>query len=161
VLLAIFAAATLVGAVASPLFRRVLSARTILLLEFWTGLGAIAFLAVPSVWVLLAALSVQGVVLPVTNSVVDAYRLAITPDRLVGRVESVRTTISLVAGPLGPLAAGVLLQATTARATVALVAVCGLGLALWGTLSRSIRNAPRLAELGSDPPPVALANPAE
>jgi MFS family permease len=157
-------AGTLLGSLASPLFRKVLSVRAILLLELWTWLATWAFVAWPRVWMLAVWAILFGIAAPVTDSVVVGYRLAITPDRLVGRVESVRTTISLVAGPLGPLAAGLLLQATSARTTVGLLAVCGLGLALWGTLSDSIRNAPRLADLASEPEvrtPVALAEPAE
>jgi hypothetical protein len=140
-------AGTLVGSLASPLFRQLLSIRAILLLELWTWLATWAFVAWPRAWVLAVWAILFGVAAPVTDSVVVGYRLAITPDHLVGRVESVRTTISLVAGPLGPLGAGLLLQATSARATVAVVAGCGLGLALWGTLSAAIRDAPRLADL--------------
>jgi hypothetical protein len=142
-------AGTLVGSLASPLFRRLLSVRAILLLELWTWLATWAFVAWPHAYVLAIWAILFGLAAPVTDSVVVGYRLAITPDRLVGRVESVRTTISLLAGPLGPLLAGLLLQATSARTTVAIVAACGLGLALWGTLSRSIRAAPSLAELAA------------
>jgi hypothetical protein len=70
-----------------------------------------------------------------------------TPDRLLGRAESVRSTISFVIAPLGPLAAGVLLGVASARATIAVFAACGLALAVWGTLSPSIRAAPSLDEL--------------
>jgi hypothetical protein len=70
-----------------------------------------------------------------------------TPDRLLGRSESVRSTISLLIAPLGPLTAGVLLGTVSARATIAVFAAFGLVLAVWGTLSPSIRSAPRLAEL--------------
>ena len=81
-----------------------------------------AFLVWPSVYVLTAAILPQAVVIPVTNSVVVGYRVAVTPDRLLGRVETVRSTISLLIAPLGPLAAGLLLGATSARATVAVFA---------------------------------------
>ena len=84
----------------------------------------------------------------VERRVVIGHRLAVTPDRLVGRVESVRTTISLLVGAVGPLVAGLVLAATSARATVAVFATVGVGLALWGTLSPSIRAAPRLGDLG-------------
>jgi len=60
----------------------------------------------------------------------------------------VRTTISLVASPLGPLLAGWMLEATSPRPTVAIVAAGGLALLLWGTLSGSIRAAPSLADVG-------------
>jgi MFS family permease len=125
--------------------------RAILLLELWTGLGIAAFLVWPNVYVLAAAMVVQGVTLPVTDSVVEGYRIAVTPDRLLGRVESVRSTISQLAAPLGPLVAGVLLASTSARATVAFFALFTLGLALWGTLSPAIRAAPSLDELGAVP----------
>jgi hypothetical protein len=87
------------------------------------------------------------VTLPVTDSVVEGYRIAITPDRLLGRVESARSTIALLAAPLGPLVAGFLLTEASARATIAFLAAFTLTLALWGTLSPSIRNAPSLDEL--------------
>src|SRR5882724_591447 len=56
--------------------------------------------------------------IPSTDSVVHGYRIAMTPDRLLGRAESVRSTISLLIAPLGPLAAGLLLGAVSARATI-------------------------------------------
>jgi predicted MFS family arabinose efflux permease len=140
-------AGTLVGSLASPLFRRALSVRVILLLELWTWLATWAYVIWPHAYVLAVWAVLFGLAAPVTDSVVVGYRLAITPHRLVGRVESVRTTISLVAGPLGPLGAGLLLQATNARTTVAVVAAGGLGLALWGTLSPSLRAAPTLADI--------------
>jgi MFS family permease len=140
-------AGTLVGSLASPWFRKVLAVRTILLLELWTWLAVWAFVVWPHVWVLAAWALLFGIAAPVTDSVVVGYRLAMTPDRLVGRVESVRTTISLVASPLGPLVAGWLFGLTSARETVAVFALGGLGLALWGTLSPAIRAAPGLAEL--------------
>jgi MFS family permease len=138
---------TLVGSLASPWFREVLAVRTILLLELWTWLAVWAFVIWPHVWVLAGWALLFGIAAPVTDSVVVGYRLAMTPDRLVGRVESVRTTISLVASPLGPLLAGWLFGVTSARETVAIFALGGLALAVWGTLSPAIRAAPSLTEL--------------
>jgi hypothetical protein len=76
-----------------------------------------------------------AIAIPSTDSIVNGYRIAMTPDRLLGRVESVRSTIALVIAPLGPLAAGFLLGAVSERATIAVFAALGLVLALWGTLS--------------------------
>ena len=149
VLLSAFGACILVGSLASPIFRRTLSVRAILLLELWAGLGIVAFLVWPNVYVLTAAIMVQGITLPVTDTVVEGYRLAVTPDRLPGRVESARSTISLLAAPLGPLVAGILLGAASARATIAFFTVFSLALALWGTLSPAIRRAPSLDELAA------------
>ena len=148
-LTAAFAACTLVGALASPLFRRSLSVRTILLLELWLALGAAAFLVHENVYVLLGGMLPQAVVLPVTDSVVKGYGIAVTPNRLVGRVESVRRTIALALAPLGPLVAGLLLGAVSARATVAVILLGSLALAVAATVSPAIRNAPSLDELAA------------
>lgn len=147
-LLAAFGACVLAGSIASPLFRRALSIRAILLLELWTWLGSVAFVIWPNVYVLTASILPTAIAIPVTDSVVIGHRLAITPDRLVGRVESVRSSIALLIAPLGPLAAGVLLSLVSAQATIAVFAALGFVLALWGTLSRAIREAPSLDELG-------------
>jgi len=149
-LFTVLGVATLVGSVASPLHRRYLGVRTILLLELWTWTGAWVFVAWPSVYALFAVIVPFGLCAPVTDSVVVGYMTAMTPDRLLGRVESARVTIAVAASPLGPLAAGFLLGAVSARATVAAFAVLGLVLALWGTLSPAIRAAPSLAELAAE-----------
>ena len=106
--------------------------RTILLLELWLALGAAAFLVHQSVYVLVAGMLPQAVVLPVTDSVVKGYGIAVTPNRLVGRVESVRRTIALAVAPLGPLVAGLLLDAVSARTTVGVILLGSLALAAWG-----------------------------
>jgi MFS family permease len=146
-LLALLGVATLVGSLASPLVRRALSVRAILLLELWTWLGCWVFVAHPSVWALTAVIVPFGFAAPNTDSVVMGYQVAMTPDRLQGRVESVRSNIALLIAPLGPLVAGLLLDTVSARETMAFFALCGLGLALWGTLSPAIRQAPSLDEL--------------
>jgi hypothetical protein len=144
VLLFALGAATLAGSLASAVVRRLLPPRSILLLELWTWLGAWVFVVRPNVYSLLALIVPFGLAAPVTDSVVVGYRIAVTPDRLLGRVESVRGTIALVVAPLGPVAAGLLLAAVSARATMAVFAALGLVLALWGTLSAAIRDVPRL-----------------
>ena len=54
-----------------------------------------AFLVWPTVYVLAAGLVPVGLAIPSTDSVVNGYRIAITPDRLLGRSESVRNAIAL------------------------------------------------------------------
>ncbi len=146
-LFAVFGAFILLGSLLSPLLRRRLSMRQILLVELYTWLGSGLFLIWPNVYLLTAAILPQAIAMPVTDSVVVGYRLAVTPDRLVGRVESARTMIAQLILPLGPLVAGLLLSSVSARSTVAVFTACGLVLALWGTLSPSIRKAPSLDEL--------------
>ena len=152
-LLSAFAACLLAGAFLSPLVRRLLPVRGVLLLELWTWIGSGLFLAWPNVYVLTASILPTALAIPSTDSVVKSYQLMMTPDRLIGRVESVRSTIALLVAPLGPLTAGFLLDAASERATIAVFAGVGLALALWGTLSPSIRAAPRLDQLADLPAP--------
>ncbi len=149
-LTAVFGGCVLIGSFLSPVLRRLLPVRTILLVELWMGVAVAAFVFRPSVYVLTAGLVPTALVIPSTDSVVHGYRIAMTPDRLLGRVESVRATISLSIAPLGPLIAGFLLGAVSARVTIAVFAAVALVLALWGTLSPSIRKAPSLDTLASD-----------
>jgi hypothetical protein len=151
-LVAAFGAFILVGAFLSPLVRRWLPVRGVLLLELWTWTGCALFVAWPNVYVLTASILPTALVIPSTDSVVHSYRFALTPDRLLGRVGSVWMTFGLVIAPLGPLVAGLLLDVTSARATIAVFAAAGLLLALWGTLSPAIRVAPSLSELAKPAP---------
>jgi len=147
VLLAVFSACLLLGSLVSSLARRRFSVRAIVLAELYTGVAVLAFVVWPSVYVLVAALLPQAIVLPITDSVVIGRRIAITPDRLLGRVEAVRTTLARSAQPLGPLAAGLLLGSVSGRATVAVFGALSLGLAACGTASRALRTPPGLVEL--------------
>jgi MFS family permease len=137
-LLAAFSASVLAGSLASGLVRRRYGARAIILAEQYTGLAVIAFLIWPSVWVLAIAILPQAFVLPVTDTVVVSRRIAITPDRLLGRVEAVRLTIARTAAPLGPLAAGILAGTVSNRAAIGLFAAFAVVLAVWATASRSL-----------------------
>jgi hypothetical protein len=63
------------------------------------------------VYVQIAGILPTAIAVPSTDSIVNGCRMAITPDRLVDRAESVRSAISLLIASLGPLAAGVQLGA--------------------------------------------------
>jgi MFS family permease len=146
-LVAAFGGCAVVGAVCSGVFRRHLSMRAILLSELWASVGLAVFVVHPSVYVLTAGLLPQTLLMPVTDTVLTAFRFAVTPDRLIGRVVSVTRNIGILFAPFGALAAGFLLDATSARDAIAVFAAISLVLALWGTLSPSIRQAPSLDEL--------------
>jgi MFS family permease len=148
-LLSTFGAFLLLGSFLSPLVRRLLPVRGVLLLELWTWFGCALYLAWPNVYVLAAGIVPTSLAIPATNSVVHGYRIAMTPDRLLGRTEAAWSTVSLLLLPLGPLVAGVLLDNLPSRAAIGFFALFGLVLAVWGTLSPSIRAAPSLDELDS------------
>jgi hypothetical protein len=91
-----------------------------------------------------------GIAAPITDSVVVGYRIAMTPDRLLGRVETVEDTIALMLWPFGPLVAGLLLEHLSARSTMAAIAAFAMTLFVWAFLSPAIRNAPSLDELAAE-----------
>jgi len=77
-LFAVFGAFILLGSLLSPLYRRAFSMRTIVLIELWSWLACLAAVARPSAYVLAAAMLPLALALPVTDSVVDGYRVAVT-----------------------------------------------------------------------------------
>ena len=89
-LLSAFGAGVLLGAFLSPLVRRVLPVRGVLLLELWTWTGCALFLVWPNVYVLTASIIPTAMAIPSTDSVVKSYQFAMTPDRLIGRVAAER-----------------------------------------------------------------------
>ena len=146
-LVALTGAATLLGSLASPLLRRALPMRRILLGEYWAALGYIAFLLWPNVYVLAAAFAAQAFWFPNSDSAVAAYSYALIPDRLIGRALSVSSTLRVLAAPLGPLAAGLLLSSVSPRVTITVLAGATIVVAALGTLSKAIRAIPPLDEL--------------
>jgi MFS family permease len=138
----LFAASVVVGSFLSPAVRRVLSVHAVLVLEVWAWLGCAVFLLWPHAVVLAVGLVPVGLAVPSTDSVVNGYRIAVTPDRLLGRSESVRSAIALSAASLAPLAAGFLLQHSTPRWTVGFFTAWALALALWATASPALRDPP-------------------
>ena len=146
-LIAGFGACSLLGSLTAPRAARLLPVRGIMLLSQWlTGLFVL-YLVWPSPYVVVASLLPAGFVVPWMNAVIIGYRTAVTPDHLIGRVSSVARNLAFIGMPLGPLVAGLLLDGYGTRATVVVLASLAAALAVWSTLSPSIRNAPSLAEL--------------
>jgi MFS family permease len=146
----VFAASVVVGSFLSRFIRAALSVHAVLVLEVWAWLGCAIFLLWPHAVVLAIGLVPVGLAVPSTDSVVNGYRIAATPDRLLGRAESVRSAIALSAASIAPLVAGLLLQHTTPRWTVGCFTAWAFGLAIWATASRALRDPPPLV-----PGPVA------
>ncbi|GAA0950964.1 MFS transporter [Virgisporangium aurantiacum] len=146
-LVAMFGAGVLVGSMISSFVRRLLPPRVVLLLEFWMWTGCGAYLIWPNVYVLAVSMLPAALVIPSSDSVVHGSRYALTPDRLMGRVESVHSSIALLIAPFGPLVTGILLDTVPNRVTIGVLAATGLVLAVSSTLSPSLRLAPDLATL--------------
>jgi MFS family permease len=149
VLVAALGGCALGGAAMATRLHGRLSMRALVLVLFWSQFAVAGFLIKPSVYVLVAGLIPNALINPAVNAAVIGYRVAVVPDRLTGRVNSIARTVALTASPLGPLAAGVLLASMSARSTVAVLVGIIIALALVATVSGAIREAPSLAELAS------------
>ena len=140
---------TLVGAALATRLHSRLSMRALVLFLLWSQVTIAAFLVQPRVYVLAAALVPFCLVTPAVNAAVIGYRVAVVPDQLTGRVNSIARTVALTASPLGPLVAGLLLASLSSRETVGLLLSVIVILALIATTSASVREAPSLDELSA------------
>jgi MFS family permease len=156
-MIAAFGVSSLLGSLVAPRAAKLLSIRTIMLLNQWLNGLFVLYLLFPSPYVLVACVLPVAFVGPWLNSVVIGYRTAVTPDHLIGRVSSVARNIALLAQPLGPLVAGLLLGAFGDEVTVLVLALVCLALALVSTLSPAIRSSPSLDELADPTPSASLA----
>jgi len=136
--------ALLLGAVLSPVLRRLFPMNAILLSEFWTALVYLAFLAFPNVYVLAVCTALHAFWFPNTDSAITAYSYTLIPDRLLGRAMAASNTLRAVTAPLGPLLAGLLLTHTSPEKTVLVLAAPVVVAAVLGTLSPAIRDLPAL-----------------
>jgi MFS family permease len=84
---------------------------------------------------------------PTWGAMISAYRAALVPDRLQGRVQSVATVLSLGAVPLGFLAVGFGVQHFGAGATVGALFAVMVVATTYALTSPSIRSVPPLAAL--------------
>jgi len=146
-LIAIYGGLSLVGSLISPRVQRLLSMRAILLVTLWLAIGIGVYLIEPNVWLLIAGVVPLALLNPSLNAVVIGYRMGVVPDRLQGRVNSVARLLAQIGAPLGPVAAGLLLGAFSTRITCLFLTAWFAAIALWATLSPSIRSAPSLDEL--------------
>jgi len=154
-LIACFGACSLLGSLTAPRAARLLPVRGIMLLSQWlTGLFVL-YLVWPSPYVVVASVLPAGFVVPWMNAVIVGYRTAVTPDHLIGRVSSVARNLAFIGMPLGPLVTGLVIDAYDTRVTVAVLAGLAAALAVWSTLSPSIRDAPSLDELDAADPALA------
>jgi MFS family permease len=141
-LIAVIGALSLAGSLAAPWFHRLLSMRTTIIASSWLALGVGTYLLWPSAYALVAGTAPLAFFIPTQNAMIIGYRVAIIPDRLQGRVNSVARSLALMALPLGPVVAGVLLGAFSPRATVFALLLWVTAIAIVTTASRTIRSAP-------------------
>jgi MFS family permease len=150
---AIFAAGGVggaLGALAAPFVQRRLSFGQAIVGQIWCSAAAILLLSVATIPLLvLSALVLWNLVGPLYDTVQLSYRMALVPERLQGRVNSVFRMFAQGMGPFGLALTGVLLDrvggAATALACGSLMAL----LALVTARNPHVRVAPPLASAGA------------
>ena len=107
------------------------------------------YLAAPSVMLLGVVYAAIYVMAPVYNVVQFSYRVALIPDALQGRVNSIFRLLAFGFHPLGAAVCGLLLEYVGPEWTVAVFGICYVAVAALTALSRDVRGAPRLSQQGA------------
>jgi MFS family permease len=144
VLLGLFGAGAIAGALVAPRVQRLVPPNVVLLGALWWWAVQVAGLALaPTVFLLGAVYTVGALMGPIFQTVNAAYRYALTPDRLQGRVYGASRMIGWCTIPLGALLGGISLQTLGAVPTLAALAPCLTIVAAASTASQQIRRALR------------------
>jgi predicted MFS family arabinose efflux permease len=145
---AIIAVGSIGGALAAPWVQRRVPPTLVVLGSLWiwpAQTAALFLLGSPvAIGVLTAAAFTTG---PIFNVVVGAYRYALVPEGLYGRVASASLLFAWGSIPLGSLFAGYGIATWGARAMLLVLAAILLVIAIAATASRDVRTARRPEEL--------------
>jgi len=106
------------------------------------------FAIAPNPFILGVVTSLSFIIVPIYTSVQFGYRLALIPDHLQGRVNSVFRLIAVGGEPIGLVVTGVLLQAIGPFSTVLVLFVPQLILSIAATFNKHLRNARSIKESG-------------
>lgn len=143
-LLGLFGVGAIAGAVAAPSVQRLVPTNVILLGALWWWVVQMVALAqAPTVFPLGVVYTVGALIGPIFQTANAAYRYALTPDRLQGRVYGVSRMIGWCTVPAGALLSGISLQSLGAVPTFAALATWLAIVAAASTASQQIRPAPR------------------
>jgi predicted MFS family arabinose efflux permease len=147
---AVVAAGAIAGALAGPWVQRHVSPALVVLGSLWiwpAQTAALFLLGSPlAIGVVTAVGFITG---PIFNVVVGAYRYALVPEQLYGRVASATLIFAWGSIPLGSLFAGYGIAAWGARPMLLVLAAILLAIALAATASRNVRTARRPEELAA------------
>jgi MFS family permease len=138
----------IIGSIVAVRLQRRFSFAQIIVVCVWVWAALTPLLALaPNPYLL--GLVLAGVFLagPIYDVVQFSYRLALIPDFLQGRVNSVFRLIAFSGRPLGYALAGVLLQAIGPVASVLIFSIPYLAAALLTTINPHVRNARGLSDL--------------
>jgi MFS family permease len=133
------------GSLVAPAAERRLSMKVVVIGVNWVWAALVPLvLVVRDPYLLGAVYALMCFVGPVWNVVISAYQLAVTPDRIQGRVIGAASTVAFGAIPLGSLVGGLLLGWLGTRPTVWVLTIFMVSIAMVATVNRAVRAAPAL-----------------
>lgn len=146
------------GSLAASKITRIVSMKYVVIGANWVWAALTPVIAITRgplpLGLIFAAMCIVG---PVWNVAVASYQMQITPEHLLGRVNSAIGTLAFGALPIGSLLAGLLLDSVGAKqATLALGGLMAV-VALLVNLTSAIRHAPDL-EQATEPEPSQAAS---
>jgi predicted MFS family arabinose efflux permease len=141
-------AGSILGAlVVIPIQKRLSFGQAIISSSWVWALSWLLFAIAPNPVVLGLANALSFIIVPVYTVVQYSYRIALIPDQLQGRVNSVFRLMTFGSQPLGLMLTGVLLQAIGPIPTVLVLFVPQLVLCIAATVNQYVRHARPIAEL--------------
>ena len=145
---ALLGAGAILGAIVAPAVARRVPARVVIVGILWLwAVYPLVLVTLPNALAMGIAGAVAGVFGPIFNVVLSAYRYALVPDRLLGRVGSVILLVAWGTIPLGAITAGTLLESFGAVTSMVVLAGVSFAVALGATLTPTVRNVPPVEEL--------------
>jgi hypothetical protein len=131
----------ILGALVAPRLSRTLSTRVVVVATMWLEAALVPLLFLPGSVTPGIVYGAMFLLHPTWNAVVMAYRIRVTPDELLGRVQSVATLLSLGAVPLAFVAVGFALEALGTTPTLLALVTLMLIVAVAAAVSPAIRSA--------------------
>ena len=145
---AFLGAGAILGALVAPAVARRVPARFVIVVSLWLwAVYPLVLIALPNVLAIGLVAGVVNIIGPIFNVVLSAYRYALVPDRLLGRVGSVILLVAWGTIPLGAISAGFLLEGLGAVTSMLVLAGVSFAVAVGATLTRTVRNVPPVDEL--------------
>ena len=132
----------ILGAFVAPWLARRLSTRVVVVATMWAVAALVPLLFLPGRITPGVVFGAMFVLHPTWNTVVAAYRIRVTPDELLGRVQSVATLLSLGSVPFAFLSVGFVLEAFGTTPTVLALTGLMLVVAVAAFASPAVRSAP-------------------
>jgi predicted MFS family arabinose efflux permease len=147
-ILAIGGVGAIVGSLLGPTIQKRFSFGQVIITTIWIQALLWPLYAIAPNPIFLGVIAAASFVTgPIYNVVQFSYRLALIPDELQGRVNSVFRLLAFGLQPLGWALTGVLIQTIQVVPTIMLLFVCLFALAVFTTFNRHVRQAAPLTAI--------------